>query len=91
VLGGFKKNSYRNLQLAIGPGQAMIFYTDGLVEARNEAGQELGYDGFYSMVADSYHVDAARYHERIMRAWSAWLGSSEAGDDLTMIVMVRNN
>ncbi|MDD3147979.1 MAG: SpoIIE family protein phosphatase [Candidatus Riflebacteria bacterium] len=91
VLGGFKKNSYSNLQLAIGPGQAMIFYTDGLVEARNEAGQELGYDGFYSMVADSYHVDAARYHERIMRAWSAWLGSSEAGDDLTMIVMVRNN
>ena len=89
VLGGFKKNSYSNLTLQIEPGQAMIFYTDGFVEARNDRGQELGYEGLFNLAADCYHVDAAEYYERIMRAWRNWLGTAEPGDDLTMIVLVR--
>jgi len=89
VLGGFKKNSYTNMTLQIEPGQAMIFYTDGFVEARNETGQELGYEGLFNLVAGCYHVDASEYYAEIMRAWQKWLGSAQPGDDLTMIVLVR--
>ncbi len=89
VLGGFKKNVYSNLPLQIEPGQAMIFYTDGIVEARNDKGQELGYDGLFNLLADCYHIDAAEYYEKIMRTWRNWLGTARPGDDLTMIVLVR--
>ncbi|HMM60185.1 MAG TPA: SpoIIE family protein phosphatase, partial [Candidatus Rifleibacterium sp.] len=70
-------------------GQAMIFYTDGIVEARNDKGQELGYDGLFNLLADCYHIDAAEYYENIMRTWRSWLGTARPGDDLTMIVLVR--
>ncbi len=89
VLGGFKKNAYTNLTLQIEPGQAMILYTDGFVEARNEMGHELGYEGLFNLVSGCYHIDAAEYYEKIMCAWRAWLGTARPGDDLTMIVLVR--
>ena len=90
VLGGFKKNVFNNLKLNILPGQAMILYTDGLVEAKNQAGVELGYQGFYDLIGACYDDSAEVFYHRIIAAWKAWLGGAEAGDDLTMIVMVRH-
>ncbi len=89
VLGGFKKSLFTNQILDISAGQAMVFYTDGLVEARNAAGIELGYQGFYDMVAANYDPDASRYFANILQAWRGWLGTAPAGDDITMIIMVR--
>ncbi len=88
VLGGYKKSVYANLDIGITTGQAMILYTDGMVEARNESGVELGYGGLFDIIAASYDRDAARYFEKIMTAWRGWLGNAPAGDDITMIVLV---
>ncbi len=88
VLGGFKKNVYNNLELKIEPGQAMIFYTDGMVESRNQSGSELGYQGLFEIFLSSYDPDAQKYYEKIMKNYLQWLGGSEPGDDMTMLILV---
>lgn len=91
VLGGFKKAVYTDLQLEIIPGEAVIFYTDGMVESRNEKDVELGYDGFYELFLKCYDPNAQIYYRNILSAWQTWLGASEAGDDVTLLILVRNN
>ncbi len=91
VLGGFKKNAIGNLNLNILPGQALILYTDGLVEAKNQAGVELGYEGLYALIAACYDSSAEIFYNRIITSWKAWLDGAEATDDQTMIVLVRHD
>ncbi len=91
VLGGFKKSKFTNLELSIEPGQAIVFYTDGMVESRNEEGQELGYDGLYEIFLESYDENAEKYYENISQTYKNWLGGMEAGDDLTIVIAVCNN
>ncbi|HAE40528.1 MAG TPA: hypothetical protein DCG57_18130 [Candidatus Riflebacteria bacterium] len=90
VLGGFKKNILTNLDLTIEPGQALIFYTDGMVESRNPSGQELGYSGLYQLFLANYDNDAAIYYEKIQSAYRTWLGGLAPGDDLTILILACN-
>ncbi|MFZ5949358.1 MAG: SpoIIE family protein phosphatase [Candidatus Rifleibacteriota bacterium] len=88
VLGGFKKSAFSNLEISIETGQALILYTDGMVESRNSKGEELGYSGLYSLLRRSYSFDASIYYQQIMHSYRQWLGDAVPGDDMTMIVMV---
>jgi sigma-B regulation protein RsbU (phosphoserine phosphatase) len=88
VLGGFKKSVYSNLKLAINPGQAIILYTDGMVESRNERDIELGYQGLFDLFLACYDQNATTYYNSIMTSYQNWLGQATAGDDITLIVMV---
>ncbi len=88
VLGGFKKTVYSNLKLAINQGQAIILYTDGMVESRNESDTELGYQGLFDLFLACYDKDATTYYNNIMASYQKWLGQAVAGDDITLIVMV---
>lgn len=91
VLGGFKKNVFKNLELELQPGQAIILYTDGMVESRNHTGNELGYNGLHEIFLNSFDEDATVYYENIFRNFSSWLGDSDAGDDLTVMIAVCKN
>ena len=42
VLGVFPENAYEQAELALGPGDRLLFYTDGITEARNPEGEEYG-------------------------------------------------
>lgn len=87
VLGGFKKNNISNIDFSIEPGQAVIFYTDGMVESRNHTGRELGYQGLYDIFLSSYNEDAEKFYQQINTTYQQWLNGCEVGDDLTILVM----
>jgi sigma-B regulation protein RsbU (phosphoserine phosphatase) len=42
VLGVFPENTYEQAEVPISPGDRLVFYTDGITEARNPAGEEYG-------------------------------------------------
>ena len=89
VLGGFKKSKFSNMEIEIARNQALVFYTDGIIEARNPAGEEIGYQRFKQMLLNSYDKNATLFHERIYDAYQGWLDGEPAQDDLTIIVLVR--
>ncbi|EKD82313.1 MAG: hypothetical protein ACD_39C01368G0002, partial [uncultured bacterium] len=89
VLGGFKKSKFSNLDLKLSSGQALVFYTDGIIETLNPEGREIGYEGFKQMLLASYDTDARKYYDNIYSRYCSWLGNNQPQDDLTLIILVK--
>jgi sigma-B regulation protein RsbU (phosphoserine phosphatase) len=49
VLGVFAESTYEQGDFALRPGDRLIFYTDGISEGRNAAGEEFGDDGLAAL------------------------------------------
>lgn len=88
ALGAFKKAVYNELDLAMEPGDAMIFYTDGIVESRDQNGLEIGYDGFAAMLKQAYNEDPQIYYNELFALYTSHIGTQSAQDDLTLIILV---
>jgi serine phosphatase RsbU (regulator of sigma subunit) len=89
VLGGFKNSKFTNLEITIKPGQSLIFYTDGIIESQNPAGNEIGYEGFKEILLRCLHNDAKTFYERVYKEYLQWIAGREAQDDLTLIILTR--
>lgn len=90
ALGAFKRAKYSEQTIELQPEDAIIFYTDGLVEARNKEGQEVGYDGLKHLLLEAWDKDAERYYNNIYDKYLKHIEAVGADDDLTIIVMVYN-
>lgn len=89
VLGGFKNSKFNETSITLNKGEAMVFYTDGIIEVQNPAGQELGYERFKEMLLANYSTNAQEYYNAVFAAYLQWLGSGSPQDDLTMIIVVH--
>ena len=88
VLGGFKKSQFSESELQIQPGQALVLYTDGIIESKNPAGDEIGYERFKQWLINHYSNDAATYYHALYDEYLRWLAGGDAQDDLTLIILV---
>lgn len=88
ALGGFKKAVYKEMPLEFEPGDAIIFYTDGIVEARNAAGEEMGYKAFFNLLNEVYDADPQKYYENIYAKYLEHIGGMSAQDDLTIVIVI---
>ena len=71
----------------IAPGDAIVFYTDGITEAMDVTG-ELFTDASLTRVVASHHaLDATGIRERVLREVRAFVGEAEPHDDMTMVVV----
>jgi serine phosphatase RsbU (regulator of sigma subunit) len=73
------------------PGQALVLYTDGVIEGKNPAGDEIGFDRFKQWLIDHYHADATAYYNAVYEEYLRWLAGGNAQDDLTLIILVYQN
>lgn len=91
ALGGFSRAKFHECAVDFAEGDAIVFYTDGIVEARSPAGIEVGYDSFKTILQASYDTDPQIFYQNIYKAYLKHIGSGEAQDDLTLIVTIRNS
>ncbi len=87
ALGAFKKAVFNEMPVLLASGDAVIFYTDGIVESRDRSGREIGYEGLQQMLVESYDADPAVYYQNIFARYAKHIGGQEAQDDLTFIIM----
>ncbi|HEY1014232.1 MAG TPA: PP2C family protein-serine/threonine phosphatase [Herpetosiphonaceae bacterium] len=75
-------------EIALEPGDALIFYTDGIVEAHNQAGELFGFERLLAL-ADSLEpgAGAAAIHQSIIAAVRAFAGGAEPHDDISLLVV----
>jgi serine phosphatase RsbU (regulator of sigma subunit) len=72
---------------AIAPGDAIVFYTDGITEAMDVTG-ELFTDAALSRIVLAHHtLDATGIRERVLREVKAFVGEAEPHDDMTMVIV----
>jgi sigma-B regulation protein RsbU (phosphoserine phosphatase) len=91
VLGGMKNSRFSEAELQMQPGQALVLYTDGIIESKNPAGDEIGFDRFKQWLIDHYHADATTYYNAVYEEYLRWLAGSDVQDDLTLIILVYQN
>ena len=71
--------------LQLQPGDLMILYTDGLIETRNAAGKQFGYERLAALVERHRAESADSIRKKILARVKRWTARQE--DDVTVIVI----
>lgn len=87
ALGMFENSKYEERPLGINPGEIIVFYTDGVTEAKNDKEEEFGTRRLKQVISDSHKLSAGQIQENIYDAVKEFTGLSHQEDDLTMIVI----
>jgi phosphoserine phosphatase RsbU/P len=88
-LGLLAESSYDRAVLKPRVGDLVVLYTDGVSEASNEAGDELGRDGLMRIARGLDTSSAEAFGDQLMSALRLFRGSVEPTDDETIIVVER--
>jgi phosphoserine phosphatase RsbU/P len=77
----------RDQELMLEPGDLLVLYTDGLIEARTEAGEQFGLERVEKIVLASSELPVTVIHERLLSAVRSWTPLQQ--DDVTLIIARR--
>ncbi len=87
-LGTFLQADYLEERQTVAAGDLLVFYTDGLVEARNRQGQDYGDARLRRAVARAADSRTAReVRDSILGDLSNFKGDEEQADDITVVVV----
>jgi sigma-B regulation protein RsbU (phosphoserine phosphatase) len=73
----------------IEPGDFLILYTDGVTEARNEAGELFGEERLYQIINSTTFMTANELLRAITLAVAQFSGDTLPFDDFTLVVIRR--
>jgi sigma-B regulation protein RsbU (phosphoserine phosphatase) len=88
-LGLMETAAYTAADVTLGPGDALLVFSDGVSEARDAAGAELGVDRLVELLRGGRSLDAAGLVERIEDAVDAFSSGAPVDDDRTLLVLKR--
>ena len=85
VLGLFTQWSCEVKKIAVGPGDMLVIYTDGVTEAPNQAGEEFGESRLMKIVRAHPQLPVKEMLSMILDEVQNFSGASQA-DDLTLVI-----
>ena len=86
-LGFSERESYRQVVFPLAVGDLVVFYSDGVTEARNAAGALFGVERLMEIIQAHNHLEAQPLIDAICRAVSTFTGTETWADDLTCVVL----
>lgn len=86
-LGLFVEADYRAAQCRLAPGDTLVFYTDGVTEAANPAGEFFGLTQLEEAVAANVGASVEELRQRILEAVTAFMAGSYQADDMTLMIL----
>ena len=89
ALGMFEGATYATSQITVAPGDLIVFFSDGITEAENAAGQAFDEAGLQSVVALRAEEDPETLGRAILQVVEAHAGNLRLADDLTALVLKR--
>lgn len=84
ILAAFDFATYQDHARAIEPGDRILLYTDGIIEAANASGEFLGHDGLCAIIRQTVALPLAESIDHIFSAIEKW--STSQDDDRTIIL-----
>jgi phosphoserine phosphatase RsbU/P len=91
VVGLFPEATYREQSIDLEPGDALVTFTDGVTEAENDAGEELGHEATLEMATKWHGFDSPAIVAAIERAVTDFAGHTPFGDDVTILAVNRKS
>jgi phosphoserine phosphatase RsbU/P len=89
LLGIMAHAEYEGADVEMAPGDVLVFYTDGVSEAANEADEEFGEARLAELVRTHQHESAAEIGAAIREEVARHLDGRPALDDVTVVVVKR--
>jgi sigma-B regulation protein RsbU (phosphoserine phosphatase) len=86
-LGILDEANYEETQLKMEPGDKVVYYTDGIVEAMNKNEDMYGFERLHEVVKSSQAETAEALMNDIISSVSDFTGAAPQHDDLTIIVV----
>ena len=86
-LGTFASATYEERVVALAPGDVVVFYSDGLTDARRDGEDYYGAARLAAQMEAGAAGSAAELGERILSDVDAFLGEAPRADDLTLVVV----
>jgi sigma-B regulation protein RsbU (phosphoserine phosphatase) len=86
-LGTFDGATYEERVVPLAKGDVVVFYTDGLTEARRADGEDYGTTRLAAQLERVGTLSAAEIGERLLSDVDAFLGDAPRADDLTLVVV----
>jgi serine phosphatase RsbU (regulator of sigma subunit) len=90
ILGVFSDIELEECNIEVAPGDLLVFYTDGVTEARNADGQLFDEERLRAAVASNPEASAQQVLQAVVAAVGAFVGDSPQSDDLTLFVIRRH-
>jgi len=86
-LGVSEREIFEQMSVPVEPGDVLLFYSDGLTETRNAAGELFGIERLAECVQRYGHLEPRDLIERIRLEAVAFSSSERFGDDLTCVAV----
>jgi len=77
---------YQTADLELQPGDALIFFTDGVVEAFNETSEEFGNERWNGAIRNLPNWSAEQTLQHLMKKVDEFVGATRQSDDITCLV-----
>jgi sigma-B regulation protein RsbU (phosphoserine phosphatase) len=84
--GMFRTATYEVGQISVEPGDLLLIYTDGVVEAVNEAGDEYGFDRLHSFVGET-PGSSAEFQQQLLDSIERFTAGAPQYDDITCLIV----
>jgi phosphoserine phosphatase RsbU/P len=85
-LGIQSSGSYQTASVELRPGDALIFFTDGVVEAFNESGEEFGNERWLGAIRNLPDWNAQQTLQFLMKRVDEFVAATRQADDITCLV-----
>jgi hypothetical protein len=86
VLGLVSVAGYRQGKVAIGVGDLLVLYSDGIIEAMNASEEEFGEERLVAAIRENWSRSSAEIRDEILKRVHRFVKEEELQDDLTLVV-----
>ncbi len=86
-LGMFPSAKYDEFSLATRPGDSIIFFSDGIPDAQNAAGEMFGDEMLMQVIRENQHKSASEIASTILDEVTKFQGDTDRFDDETVVVL----
>ncbi len=85
ALGAAPNIQYKQNTVTLSPGDAVIFYTDGVTEAMNSEGEQFGLDRLRNLFTSTVPRDPEKTNLAVFKAVNDFVGETPQSDDITCL------
>lgn len=85
VVGLFENWDFEAGEVTLRPGDLIVYFTDGVVEAVNPDGEQFGTERLIELVRTNTFLTAEDIHALIVDQVFEWSGGTEQADDITVL------
>ena len=82
-------DTYSQASIRLAPGDLLVFFTDGLVEARNRRHGDFGVTRLDTAIREGAANGADAVKCKVMDSWQKFLAGKPCEDDVTLVVLGR--